>query len=541
MKGLWEKVKGFFVKINKKTRILLAVCGAVVLTAIVVAAVLLSRTEYAILFTGLNTSETSAIVGYLNDNGVKDYKIQGDSILVPEQMQTQLQAQMVLAGYPTSGYLYEFLTGNTNNLSTNSERATAERIAIEQKLAAVIRWFPNVRDAQVQIEPGDQQTYVYQNVSPASAWVTVEMDQGTMLTDGQASAIRKMVAHSAARLDVSNVTLNDTAGNEYIGDSSLSNLQDASAMKLQLEQQTSNKVRNQVLQALAAIYGENNVKVSVNTVVDVNRRVVESTSYHQPEGATENGGLIGSETYFWEVIRDGTEPVGGAVGTTTNSDINTYPDREQNLNGDENYAGRQETLDHKIDTTVEQVEIVAGSISDIRVAVTINQRAANAGSVDAETLRSHVAEAAGIGGEGDPASRVSVLIAPFDDPTLNGGGIITIPGGTTIPEGVVYAAAVGMALFVVLLIAVLLLSRKAKKKRLAEEKALMEERQAAEALELAALQAAAAPSGGADIMEVNTEKSMELRKTVRQFVQNNPEVAALMLKTWLKGGEDDNG
>lgn len=348
VKGLWEKVKGFFVKINKKTRILLAVCGAVVLTAIVVAAVLLSRTEYAILFTGLNTSETSAIVGYLNDNGVKDYKIQGDSILVPEQMQTQLQAQMVLAGYPTSGYLYEFLTENTNNLSTNSERATAERIAIEQKLAAVIGWFPNVRDAQVQIEPGDQQTYVYQNVSPASAWVTVEMDQGTMLTDGQASAIRKMVAHSAARLDVSNVTLNDTAGNEYIGDSSLSNLQDASAMKLQLEQQTSNKVRNQVLQALAAIYGENNVKVSVNTVVDVNRRVVESTSYHQPEGATENGGLIGSETYFWEVIRDGTEPVGGAVGTTTNSDINTYPDRDQNLNGDENYAGRQETLDHKI-------------------------------------------------------------------------------------------------------------------------------------------------------------------------------------------------
>ena len=174
MKGLWEKVKGFFVKINKKTRILLAVCGAVVLTAIVVAAVLLSRTEYAILFTGLNTSETSAIVGYLNDNGVKDYKIQGDSILVPEQMQTQLQAQMVLAGYPTSGYLYEFLTENTNNLSTNSERATAERIAIEQKLAAVIGWFPNVRDAQVQIEPGDQQTYVYQNVSPASAWVTVD-------------------------------------------------------------------------------------------------------------------------------------------------------------------------------------------------------------------------------------------------------------------------------------------------------------------------------------------------------------------------------
>ena len=49
------------------------------------------------------------------------------------------------------------------------------------------------------------------------------------------------------------------------------------------------------------------------------------------------------------------------------------------------------------------------------------------------------------------------------------------------------------------------------------------------------------PTSGADIMDINTEKSMELRKSIRQFVQNNPEVAALMLKTWLRGGDDDNG
>ena len=38
-------------------------------------------------------------------------------------------------------------------------------------------------------------------------------------------------------------------------------------------------------------------------------------------------------------------------------------------------------------------------------------------------------------------------------------------------------------------------------------------------------------------MEVNTEKSMELRKSVRQFAQNNPEIAAQMVKAWLKGDE----
>ena len=39
---------------------------------------------------------------------------------------------------------------------------------------------------------------------------------------------------------------------------------------------------------------------------------------------------------------------------------------------------------------------------------------------------------------------------------------------------------------------------------------------------------------------MNTEKSMELRKSVRQFAQNNPEIAAQIIKTWLKG-DDDNG
>ena len=47
-------------------------------------------------------------------------------------------------------------------------------------------------------------------------------------------------------------------------------------------------------------------------------------------------------------------------------------------------------------------------------------------------------------------------------------------------------------------------------------------------------------TAGADIMEMNAEKSMELRKVVRQFAQNNPEIAAQMIKGWLRG-EEDNG
>ena len=41
----------------------------------------------------------------------------------------------------------------------------------------------------------------------------------------------------------------------------------------------------------------------------------------------------------------------------------------------------------------------------------------------------------------------------------------------------------------------------------------------------------------ADIMEMNTEKSMELRRDVRRFAEDNPEIAAQMVKNWLREGD----
>ena len=87
---------------------------------------------------------------------------------------------------------------------------------------------------------------------------------------------------------------------------------------------------------------------------------------------------------------------------------------------------------------------------------------------------------------------------------------------------------------------IIVLVRKSKKKKKAKQEAEAAALLAQEQAEQAAMAAVAAKETGADIMDLNMEKSMELRKTVRQFSQNNPEIAAQMIKAWLKG-EDDNG
>ena len=546
LKGFWEKIKGFFAKLNKKTRILLGVCAAVILVLIVAAALLLNRKEYATLCTGLTASETSAVISFLSDNGVTDYKISGDSILVPAGREEQLQIQLVTSRTLNSGFFYETYFDKVGTFSTEAERQEAMRIATQEKLEAMIRQLDGIRDAQVMITPATERGYVLDpQTSKASATVLVTPDGNRLLSAGTVESIRYMVSHAVKKLNVGDVTISDTYNNTYNDTASgVGQMADANALKLQYEQEVNNKVRSQVYEALRYIYGDDNVAVAVNTTVDMSRKVVESTKYAQPEGSATNAGLIGEERWFWVIGEDGTIAQGGTVGTSTNSDIPLYPDRVPNGVDDAPYSSGDGERKYLEDKEVTQREVFAGTITDLNVAVTINQKAENAGSMTVEQLTRHVAVAAGIGTNAeDWGSHVSVAIAPFaDDAPIAGpdGFFVRLLAG--VPDWMILAAIGGLILFIILLIIILLLRRRAKKKRLAKQAALEAEMRAAEeaaAAEAAAAVIAAAPTGGADIMEVNTEKSMELRKAVRQFAQNNPEIAAQMVKAWLKG--EDGG
>ena len=87
-----------------------------------------------------------------------------------------------------------------------------------------------------------------------------------------------------------------------------------------------------------------------------------------------------------------------------------------------------------------------------------------------------------------------------------------------------------------ILLVVILLLRQKKRKKQEEEEA--RQREEAEALmRVAGLGLEGTPETGADVMDLELERSMELRKDIRQFASDNPEIAAQMIKVWLKGGD----
>lgn len=527
-----EKIKKFaaaakqrWKSISRKMKILLGAGLLAIVVAVAIVIAVVSNQPYATLFTDLSQTDMSAILTYLSDNGITQYKVEDDTILVPESQEASLKAQVLQAGYPSSGYGYDTYFDHVGSLTTESERNQVTLYALQDRMQAVIRNFDGVKDAAVLLTPGEDNTYVLDsnNKVDASASVTVTMEDGKNLTDSQVKAIRNLVSSGMAGLNVENVTISDTYGNTYSEGDDFTDLQDASALKLKLEEQCNNNIRTRVMQALTPIYGKDNVQVSVNTVVDVDRTTTDSTDYNLEDWAQgPEDGIIGSQIWDDQIVRGTDNQTGGAAGTTSNADLNTYVTQQMQPNGDEEVVSSSGQNDRLVDTQKQQVEHVAGYISDVMVSVTINQDAA--GNTNTADLYDHVGRAAGIS-QADQQQKISILVAPFYQPETNSP---TVPA-VEMPGWAIYAAIGGGILFLVLLAVILIIHRiRVKKRRKQAEE---------EALAAGALQAAVVPEAKPDIMEMQTEKSMELRQDVRKFAEENPEIAAQMVKNWLREGE----
>lgn len=540
LKGYWEKAKALLQKVSKKVYIALAV----LLVAAVAFVVYLNARPYEVLFADLSATEMTSILTYLEENGITKYQVEdSDTILVPREQEAALKAKLVQQGYGLSGFAY---TSNaaTGILSTESERKEAQLRDLEGKLSAVIRSFDGVKDAAVNINPGDDQNYVldFSATMEATAAVVLEMKDGATLKNEQAQAIRDLVAHSVKGLSIDYVSITDTYGNTY--SAAAENVDaDSSALKLRLEEEQENKIRTEVLQVLIPWYGKDNVKVAVNCTVDVSQVVEDSTEVYLPEwaddGSTNGRGIVGSRVYNYVYVRDGEEPEGGLVGSTTNADIPEYVEDLPELNGTEDEVQLSGQTDYDNSRSEKHIVRTAGYLTDCSISVSINST--TAGVVDVNAVRTHVARAAGITGSIDETTgqeylgdKVSVIAQPFYDPNAEN----PVPG-SPVEMWMVYAAAGGLLLFIFLLVLILVL-RKKKKKKIAEEEAQKQaEFDMAEFLKAAAdSQMANANAAGADVMNIQSERSIELRHDIRKFAEDNPEIAAQMLRTWLRGDDD---
>ncbi|MBQ9624903.1 MAG: hypothetical protein IJR47_02225 [Clostridia bacterium] len=200
MGDLWERIKSWFAKVkeawdnlelNKKLAIIVA--AVIIAVTIGFAIYFLTRKEYAVLYSGMDSAEAGEIYNKLNDEGT-DVKLRGsDTILVNAKQADEIRLKLSAEGYPKSGLNYEIFSGASSFGTTDMEKQIYLKFQLEQNIRQTIRRLDKINDATVMITLASESKFALsgQGSTPATASVVLDVANGESLTKKRGNGYQK--------------------------------------------------------------------------------------------------------------------------------------------------------------------------------------------------------------------------------------------------------------------------------------------------------------------------------------------------------------
>lgn len=531
-----KKFTDFYKKLSGKTKKLLVGGGVGIIAMAVIIAMALSNKSYEVMFTGVSSEEAKQIIGKLQEDGI-DYQYKDGDILVTDTEMDKTKAMLVSEGYPKSGFTYDVFTSNVGLMTTDSDRRTFKMYDLETRIGSTIKLFEGVQEAYVTIALGETSKYALSDdqALEASAQAVVVMKDGTSPTEEQAQSIQLLISRSIPGMVIDNVSVFDGNGREvttYTGDKESDTGKVAEEIAQKIEDQISAKIIN----VLAPVYGNGNIRVSVKGRINMDKLIRESITYNTPEKIDEQdkNGLTSEESIFREYSGDG-RTASGVAGAEANADIPQY--NTGGAEGDNAYGSNSLQRKFLLNQIKEQGQINPGALEDLTVSVLINGD--NFGNMSEDEIRNLAGNAAGI----EPTIRqdkITVVSAPFYTIEVPDPPAEPVDSESVIEKiaknPLIVAAVAGVLLLLVLI--VLLVLKRIKKKKLLKA---IKNGQALPPPTKKEQKEHKEETSNEEMLTLENERGMELRKNIRDFSEQNPEIAAQLLKTWLNGGGESNG
>ena len=545
-----QKLKEMWQNLSQKSKKLLAIIAAATALVIVVAVFLIARgqkTEYQTLFSSLSQSEAQQVVSLLQEQNVPYlYDGKSGSLKVPAQSVDTLRAQLLSKGYPKSGFTYNMYIGNSGLMTTESDKKQYTLYDLQDRLGATIRLFDGVRDAKVTIAEGTDQTYAIEEDNPvqASASVVVTMEEGQSLSEKNAEAIKNLIARSVKGMNFTNVSVFDAGTMEEVAADAGDSASGSGTSMANLTTTVENNIANNIKRVLGKIYGGENLAVSVKGTLNMAKLIQENTQYTVPEKteATDKRGLLSNEEVAGENAGNSGENAAGVAGADANADTPRYTTQNGTATTTDNYSNSSATREWLYNVLKEQKEIAPGVLEDASVAIVINT---DDNSIPESDLINLVADAAGIKRD-EAADKITILRSlnktavqqtteekkPAEEPKtlLN-----------QFPLWALIGAAVSAFLLILILLILILRGRKKKKlKKLAQE-----EMENAAALSIEQPTDEITPVEEVDEDELTAEgkmaHGMKLKKSIGEFTDQNPQVVAKLIQSWMREEEQNLG
>lgn len=510
----------FWKKRSKKAKILIISGIVALIAAALVLTFLLNKKDYVVLFNDISKEETVEVMQQLQDNSV-EYKYENDgTILIPKKEENMLRMKLAESGHPRTGSNYDLFIENIDFMTTDYEKKKYEVFQLQERLQDSIKTIEGVKEALVTINVPQDKKFAWEtDKEEASASVKINLVSGKTLSQSQVNGIIQLISKSVQGLKSENIAILDTDGNSLSPDDDMLQT-NAIKLKMEIERQFEKDTENNVKAFLATVYGPENVQVSSNCQINFDKKISEMLKY-LPEEETKSG--VPSEKQNEREVAGPGETVGGVPGTDTNAEVSSYPG--VTIEGDDIYFKDKSTINYLVSQLKEQIEHNPGNIENLTVAVVINKKSMN--DDEKNKIRDLVANSSGI-----DIAKVSLhnmeFYNPDAPPAVSTDVSEEVPSMT---KNLLIYGGIALGVLVLLIIIISIILRKKKKKKAKEE----------------ALKNQVAPEPNErDYSWVDVQEEIKLQETPEQvikkqlkdFTKNNPEISAQLIRTWIKGEDE---
>ena len=534
---------------NPKIPLMVASAAAV---AVLVAMVLWAKTpDYRTLFSNLSDQDGGAIVTQLTQMNVPyRFADNGGALEVPADKVHELRLRLAQIGLPKGGAVgFELLDQEKFGISQFSEQVNYQR-ALEGELARTIETLGPVKSARVHLAMPKPSLFVREQKSP-SASITVNLEPGRALDEGQISAVVHLVSSAVAGLPPGNVTLVDQGG--HLLTQSNTNARDLNDAQLKYTADVEGRVQRRIEAILGPIVGNGNVHAQVTAQLNFDNKEQTDEQY-RPNGDASQAAVRSRQVSESDQV--GSPYPGGVPGALANTPapapsapIATPPANQANgqtaANRNTTTTGprntqRNETSNYELDRTIMHTKKNVGDVQRLSVAVVVNYRNLPDGkplpltSDQMKQIEDLTREAMGFSTtRGDT---LNVVNSPFNETDESGGELPFWKQQSFIDQ------LLSAGRWLLVLIVAWLLWRKAIKPQL----------QRREAIALAAAEQTKIRQETQQAVEVRLSKDEQtqqrranqrlgaevMSQRIREMSDNDPRVVALVIRQWMNNDHE---
>ena len=376
-----------------------------------------SQIAYVALYSGLDASDSGAIVDELRTGNVA-YRLEngGSTILVSQAEVNDLRVRFASKAMPTGGHTgFEVFSGNSFTATDFVQRLNFQR-GLQGELERTLEAFPAVQKARVHVVM-PQRSLFKNDQQAATASVVLALRPGRALQDHEVTGMAHLVAGAVEGLDREHITILNTAGKMIFDGATQggANGFGTASSQIGVQAEYERALAASVQSMLDRTLGPAKAAVNVSAALNFDRIETQTEKYTQPENGSARSSKTVKEAYTTGSSTTGGE-IPGALANVPGANANLPGGTQPTVpaGAGTNYERTESTSNFELDKTFTKQIAAAGGVKRLSVSLLLDESIAED---KAKALQESVAAAAGLNKErGDT---IVVTRVPFDRSAIN--------------------------------------------------------------------------------------------------------------------------